>query len=418
MRFSSRVPILICFLLAVSGAAPARAETPEIEINSWVNPRENIVAGQRIDFNIEIATTRQLNKGVRIGSLELENAIVLQRRKFATNSTRQRNGRTWMVQLWTIQVFPLVSGSGHIPSLPIRISLSENSPEGEKAEVHQIMTDPIDFTVSQPDALNGVESWVASDHFDVTDHFDLPLDALRVGDAITRTIRLKANSIPAMMLPETGTGDLEGLTVHRDLPRLTDQSNRGQLVGGRMETLIYVPEKSGSHILPEQRFAWWDTRNERLRWTILPERHLTVVGAGDGHSAGFFWKIGLGLALSIMLVGISVTLLQRRASQWRLRLKIRWALFIEDQPRALDLLYQWLSQVAPDQGHHSIRQFLEEIQRPDLTREFNKAMADPYGPGSAGIGSLKNVVAGLFRSARRCRHKNPVGCELQFFTRI
>lgn len=416
MIYFFRRSIVICFLLTFSGAVPAGAEISQIEVNSWIDPRENIVAGQRIDLNIEIATTQQLQKGVRIGLLELENAIVLQRQKFATNSTRQKDGRTWMVQQWTVQIFPLVSGPGHIPSLPIRVSLSKISPEEEKPEVHLIMTDPINFIVSRPEALNGVESWVASDTFDVTDRFDLPLDTLRVGDALTRTIRLKANSIPAMMLPETQTSDLEGLTVHRDLPRLTDQSNRGQLVGERIETLIYVPEKSGVRILPEHRFAWWDTQSEQLRWTILPERHLTVVGTGVGHSSSFFWKTGLALGLSIILAGISVTLLQRRASQWRLRLKIRWALFTKDQPRALDLLYQWLSQVAPDQGYHSIRHFLEEIKRPDLTREFNNAMTDPYGPDSAGSGNLKNVVAELFRSARTYRHQERVGCELKFLT--
>ena len=111
----------------------------------------------------------------------------------------------------------------------------------------------------------------------VTLHDELNPDKdFKVGEPITRTITLTAAGIDKNQLPE----------VHQDLPSsikaYPDQADshralrNGKLVSQRVETLALVPKQAGKITLPEVKVNWFDTRSEKMRTAILPERYIQV----------------------------------------------------------------------------------------------------------------------------------------------
>lgn len=413
------------FALMSVSLAPALAQdanpeaTPQVEARVWISTPKPFIMGQKVDLNIEIAASARLERGVNIGAVEIEDAIVRQRQKFATNSTREKDGRSWTVQLWSAAIYPTASGTLLVPQIPISIYLAPTQDQRQKAlssKVHTIVTDPLQFAVSLPGALRGLTTWIASDDVQITDDFDQPLEGLKVGDAITRTIRVRANSVPAMMLPRLNVLATKGLSVHAGVPKLIDRENRGQLVGERRETLTYVVEKKGNYVLPEHRFAWWDTGARQLRWIVLPEHRIDARGRGTIWSSFPSWSVGLALFV-LLLLCVSVLLLSSgkigapvggawstyRDRQWYIRLKLVRALRRDDHKHSLELLYRWLEFNEPTSSQNTLRDFARETNSPAFLRAFNGFMARHYGQDTSSGVDPKETLNDLAHSIRRER---------------
>ena len=112
---------MLCVFLAVFSEGVTAAtlielkQADKVRIKTWIEPLENIIARQRVNLQIEIATDNRFSGGTRIGVPDVKDAIVLQREKFAVNSTRNEGGRNWAVQQWTLVVYPQRDGMFEIP---------------------------------------------------------------------------------------------------------------------------------------------------------------------------------------------------------------------------------------------------------------------------------------------------------------
>jgi hypothetical protein len=55
------------------------------------------------------------------------------------------------------------------------------------------------------------------------DSFDKPLDNLKPGDALVRTITISASRLPAMMLPKVSADGVEGIAAYLKPAQLSDK---------------------------------------------------------------------------------------------------------------------------------------------------------------------------------------------------
>ena len=98
--FSRLLAVYLFGLYLLILAAPGHASLVDLKnqqqlrINSWLEPVEELVQGQQIYLQIEIATSLKWQGGTTIDHVEIKDAIVLQREKFSVNSVRNEDGKS------------------------------------------------------------------------------------------------------------------------------------------------------------------------------------------------------------------------------------------------------------------------------------------------------------------------------------
>jgi hypothetical protein len=101
---------------------------------------------------------------------------------------------------------------------------------------------------------------------------------LEVGDAIKRTITLRADDLSGMAFAPMLHDKMDGLGVYPGEPIVEDRFARGDLVGTRTETVTYVFERAGNFELPSVELTWWDTGSEELQHILLPGLKPRITG--------------------------------------------------------------------------------------------------------------------------------------------
>lgn len=338
--------------------SPADLEAAgRLQVDSTITPSEGIVPGQRLRLLLEIATDRWLTGGTSIRIPEVPGLVILQTEQFASNASENRGGENWVVQRWTLDVYPRRAGEFSIPPIPLDIQVNA----GEAGSVEgRVSTPPLRLEVQLPQQLADVEHWVAAPAFSVEQHFDRSLEGLEVGDAFERVIAFEAADVMAMMLPVFTAETLAGLAVYPSPPELQDRSNRGELLARRSQSFGYVVESEGLYLLPAHDFLWWNTQTGSLQALSLPATEI-LVGSGAVSETGT--GTGLGFA---QLTGRQRLLLLAGLGALALAL---WLAYILLPRLPLEHARSWL---------RAARQVIDELRQPALPDELN--------PGSSVVG--------------------------------
>ena len=289
----------------------------QLSIDSSISPATALVPGQRARLDIEVATNTWFTGGTRIRIPEVPGLVILQTEQFAANTSEQRNGQTWVVQRWTLDVYPQQAGIFEVPAIELTIQVNG----GELGNLQgQALAPPLSFEVTVPPALEQADFWVAAPRFSVSQQLDRDTDALAPGDAFERRIEFRGDDVLAMMLPDFSEERLPGLAAYPAPPELENCSNRGQASASRVQRISYVAEKPGDYLLPAQDFFWWDTRNGELR--VLSLEAVSVQVQGDPASAAAperrIDRRSLLRGLGLVASGIVIIALLLRFRPWRL----------------------------------------------------------------------------------------------------
>ncbi len=244
-----------------------------IGISAELVPFTDIVVGQRVEMIISIATDRWFAGGTRLEIPEVDGLVIIQTNNFASNSSENRKGQNWVVQRWSLDVFPQRSGTFTIPSIDAKISVNDETAGDVKGA---LQSPSLKLRAKVPETLAKAKHWVAAPEFKVSQSFDRELTGLKAGDAIERSIVFEATDVMAMMLPSWQSEDLPGLAVYPQPPSLTNNSNRGSMVAKRVEHITYIAEEPGQYQLPARDYYWWDTRKGELQIRFLPAVDITV----------------------------------------------------------------------------------------------------------------------------------------------
>jgi hypothetical protein len=405
MSLRNLVATALVMLFAVSVTVSAQTvgelrDADKLRIRTWVQPDKNIVPGQQLNLFIEIATDKWFSGGTRIGRFEVEDAIVLQREKFAVNSTQKELGQSWTVQMWTLTVYPQRSGPFEIPAIPIRVSIAGKNLE---SIVGEIQTNPLSFTTHKPQELDIADNWVATSRFEVRESFNKSIEELKTGDALVRTINMSADDLPAMMLPGFAAEEIPGLAIYKKPPSVNDKVNRGDYTAERTEILTYVFEQVGDYELPPRTFYWWNTASETLESVILSGHSLSVtnlpgqVTIPDEEEAAAAPSIDIRaivinaiMALAVLAIVAFIvrrvsTLIRQvklrkptQATEKQLRREFASACRNNDREKAVGLFYQWLDYYGDEHFQGSIRAFLTQLNHDKLASVFSNLMQSIY----------------------------------------
>lgn len=324
-----------------------------LTIETRVSPETGLTPFQPVTLEVEVATNRWFSRGTRIKDFEIDGSVVYLASKNSTNSTRRMGGTTWSVQSWEISFYPQRAGPIIIP--PIELFISVNAENNQTIE-GELTLPSIKVDISVLEAMSDVKDWLAATDLSLTEHYQGLKENYRAGDAITRTLRIKAESFPAMMLPVLPFDPIEGLASYQTQAKIYEQSNRGQLVGHREQTIIYTIEKDGQYTLPAYEIDWWNINTQQHEVIQLPAYELRA-GNGlsrqregledtNGVSPWMLWLAGIVIAAISLFVLFSI--FRPRFVKWR-ELTDRRTQFLHaantgDGALAVQYLYSLLSE--------------------------------------------------------------------------
>jgi len=437
--FSRLLAVYLFGLYLLILAAPGHASLVDLKnqqqlrINSWLEPVEELVQGQQIYLQIEIATSLKWQGGTTIDHVEIKDAIVLQREKFSVNSVRNEDGKSWLVQLWTLVVYPQTSGDFYLPEIAVNVAIIDD--DGHTA-AGQIKTPNLGFSVlTNANIENAITNkdgekaeWVATPRFSIEESFDHSLEKIKAGDAITRTVVFNAKDLPAMMLPAMVLEELAGVAIYSQPPKLSDKVNRGDYLAERTEAHTYVIETSGDYLLPEQVYYWWNTQTKSLEKIVLPEYTLHVASTG---LPALIWQalliVSMVSLLVFLLFKLSIVKKIAQSARWQgfviaintrmrnpqkeLKQRFKDACDQGNEELALAILYQGLDSHLEDFSA-VIRLYLMKLNKPELIQQFEVLMQGIYNnQDSEKNDSLQNTnvrlfAENLFTAIKKSKAKN------------
>ena len=107
-----------------------------------------------------------------------------------------------------------------------------------------------------------------------------PQDA-ELGEALTRSLLLKAEGLTSTQLPPIESPQVPGLRRYSDQPSLNNEVTDNGVSGSREQREALVATRAGDLLLPAVELVWWNTTEDRLERSTLPERALHVAENPD-----------------------------------------------------------------------------------------------------------------------------------------
>jgi len=248
---------------------------------------------QSVYVQSQVIYTVRLYRAVEIreGSLtepDLSDAVVERLGEDVTFQTR-RDGRLYQVTERRFAIFPQKSGTFPIASTVFQGQVVDNRNsnrrsndpfdrffQNQRTKRVRVKSDAVEINVNpQPDDAEG-DFWLPAKRIILTESWSPEPPQFKVGEPVTRTLRMEAFGLTAAQLPELKPLSSSGLKQYADQPMVKTGMQDGMLVGVREEKFAIVPTQSGKIILPELRLYWWDTEMNKQEVITIPPKVIDV----------------------------------------------------------------------------------------------------------------------------------------------
>ena len=306
---------LLTWLLCCSAVFPAAAD--DLLVRSEVLPEEAWI-GQRVILQIDVLAPDAWAKVSRFGNIELSGAYVLPPKGEGMRLQQTVDGTSYTGQRYEISIYPQRSGSFELQMEPLEIEVRTFGADAPSAS-RKASLPPVDFVSRVPPGAEGMRGLVSTTRLTAKQEWDPQPGEMEVGDAIKRTIMLRADGISGMAFEPLSQEPIEGLAVYPAQPRVDDRVERGTIEGSRIETFTYVAERAGSYTLPAIVLAWWDIGRESLERIELPGATFEVARSSQATATGTAASLPvawIAVATLVILVLLALFLLRQSIANW------------------------------------------------------------------------------------------------------
>ncbi|MDP0588987.1 MAG: BatD family protein [Candidatus Endonucleobacter bathymodioli] len=249
---------------------------------------ESVYIQQHIKLTLKIFHSIRLHGESSLSSMDIEDAIVNKIGDTATYETTL-NGIRYSVFEINYVISPQKSGTLTIPSqtftgtTPTRgdpfasiFSMGGRSVSARSPEIQVTVKD-------SPQDYSG-HNWLPARNLILSESWSQPIDSIKVGDAITRTITMDAEGLFSAQLPILKIPSPVGVNTYPDQSSTNDyESADGFFVGKRVSAIAMVPTEAGTIELPAVRVSWFDITNHEARVAEIPATTLILQPAEDSH---------------------------------------------------------------------------------------------------------------------------------------
>jgi hypothetical protein len=320
----------------VGSASPAR---PIARVE--VIPRVAIV-GSPMELRITILVPTWFTSAPDYPSFEVAGLIVRRPPNSSHNVRETIDGVVYAGIVREYQLYPQRAATYLLKDLVVNVEFAH--PNTRKPIEVVLKIRPIRFEGMIPIPASSLDPFLATSRLVLEQSTEGAIDELEVGDAIKRTITIRARDLPAMFIPPLipKGEEIPGLRAYARSPLSEDLPGReaGHTTGRRTESVTYVIEAPGEHRLPTLALRWWNRRTGRIETTEAPAISFRVPvpesseATTDGAAAAATGKFGdrlirylFATAMVLALVALLASILRRRGvySQWNARRRRRAA---------------------------------------------------------------------------------------------
>jgi len=275
--------------IEVTGTADkdAAADDPLL-LETEVSPRQVVAQGQVV-FRVRLLRRVDLLEG-QLGEPQPTGvAAVVKKLGDDRSYETRRNGRLYQVIERDYAIFPQGSGKMTIPALQFDGSIAAGRSRfdlfGQPGRRVRRTSKPLQVDVLPVPADIGGRQWLPAAALELHDDWQSRPPRLKVGEPVTRTLRLKVTGLPSARLPKLEPGIPASFKSYPDQPQREDASTTDGITGNLVQKVALVPTRPGRFTLPAFDLDWWDTKAGRWRKAHLDALNLEVIPAADGAAA-------------------------------------------------------------------------------------------------------------------------------------
>lgn len=197
-----------------------------------------------------------------------------------------RNGRRYRVIERKYAMFPQASGEVLIPPVQFVGQIADATQRQfgftgffDRGRSVRLRTEAIQVKVrprpsAYPDAV-----WLPAQELTLTESWSETPPQFRVGEPVTRTLRMEARGLSGVQLPQLAAPSLPSVKVYPDQANAESRQEGAWVVGTRVERMALVPGRAGEATLPEIIIPWWDVTRNQGRVAVIPARRITILPA-------------------------------------------------------------------------------------------------------------------------------------------
>ncbi len=370
--------LFVIFLVLVSIPAFAQSSTEpsvdtDLEIRIFLEPENGVYVGQLARLWVEISSSNQFAGAPRYPDLQLEGAIVIMPDQLGVNFSERAQGGTRIGQRQRYVIIPQREGTLVIPALKVTVStLVDNNTSSPVT----LESEPVKLDAIFPPGMENLEQILTTEKLTVTESYDRGVDDLRVGDAITRTVALRGDNTFALALPAIEFVPVPGTRVYPAQSEFSDQTNRGQYSGTRVDAGTYVLEQARKILLPEIVVRWWNPESKSQEETVLPAESFQVEENPDFQNSAVLQPEKTSLAQKLKRGVFEIFVWFRSNIVWLTVAAICFFIVAAMWKRFSSVLFQswknWRASARVSEAHYfaEFRRACLSNNLPDITRTF------------------------------------------------
>ncbi|MEK1907569.1 MAG: hypothetical protein AAAB13_17460 [Pseudomonas sp.] len=255
-------------LLALLGllAFDARAEQPEVRIETSLVPDTTVMVGGTLRLQVDVLVETWFTAAPQLPDLQIPGAVVTPPGGEAEKLNESRDGKTFFGLRYSYLISPSQVQEYRIPALPIQATLGP----GNTTVV--VLSQPLSFRAQQPPGFAANQTVLVAENVTFTQQIAYSATPLKVGDSITRTLKLEAAGAQSMLLPAPALEDIDGLKRYPRAPLVSNIDNgRGTVSGGqRSDSVVYIVEQAGHYRLPAIELKYWNSQTNQAQTVSVP----------------------------------------------------------------------------------------------------------------------------------------------------
>lgn len=260
MKHARFVIASFLMLSVTSGALAQQATAPEPILKVGIDP-PRVVVGQRAVLRVEVLAPNYMTSPPDLPAFQVRNAVTRQLQ--GVNSNDERNGTSYAGVIMEFAVYPQEPGSYAIPEQKLTVKYAAEPP----ATRETVLTVPrTSFEAFIPDAASALNPFVAASSLSAEQAVQRSSDEPKTGDAVTRTVTIKAEGLLAMLLPPQSFAAIDGFSLYPAQPSLEDHvdGRTDAMTSTRINSATYMLQRPGNYVLPAIDIAWLNVRSGEI----------------------------------------------------------------------------------------------------------------------------------------------------------
>jgi len=420
--YAWRILAATLFFFVASGFSFAKTDSAFIQTE--LKNRETLWPGQRQTLYVKLFTITSFSGSTRFGLPKPPGMLIMENKDRPLLGTEKIDGVSYVFKQHEIDLFPQYAGNLTLP--PFSVEFGFRGKDG-KVDQRSFTTDKHQLNVKKIPGADPDKPIITTTDLKIDDHWNpLPAKA-KVGDAFTRTITITAKDLPGMVLPPFTVQKIKGLGVYTKQARISDQMQRGEFSGKRIETINYVCEQQGNFSIAQTHIQWWSPENNSLQDILLKAVELKVeanpllqqeIPATDtSEVTEFSWKWILTLVFILLLTGGFFiwwkhrTKLQNqdtKESEGELFDAFQKTAVSHDPAATMQALLHWLDHSNLTGNSGNLAHFIKRADDPDLNTQMTVLETILYAKGQKQQWSGDKLCNAVQRARKKLKNnKSP-----------